>query len=525
MDKQKITSGDDDQADVIAFLMRPESYGQSSAISRIDTHISHVFMVGNQVLKLKRAVQYDYLDFSTVEKRRRACERELQLNRRTAPEIYREICSVNRRPDGTLGFGPGKPVDWLVVMQRFDADGLLEEVARRGDLTTPLVRQLADTIADFHNSLDPLARNEGHSSLAHIIRENFRCMKEFAGSVFPEKDIADLRDQSMAELEKQKPLLDERARQGHIRHCHGDMHLANICMWKGVLMPFDCLEFNDALATTDVLYDLAFLLMDLWHRGFHAQANALYNRYMDMSEEDGGLAALQLFLSIRAAIRAHVVATQASLEPDEKRRRGKDRKAKHYLFTARAFLQKSPPRLIAIGGLSGTGKSTLAAAIASEIGSPPGARLLRTDIVRKQMFGVLPETRLESESYTAENSERVYALLVAKIEATLKSGWSAIVDGVFAKPPERQKIEKLAADMGVSFAGIWLNAPVDQLKERVDARRHDASDADSSVVERQAEYRIGDLGGWIEIDSHKSPDAVAASALSHLADQGIMEPE
>ena len=525
MPQQKIASGKDDQAEVVAFLMRPESYGEPSAISRIDTHISHIFLVGNQVFKLKRAVQYDYLDFSTPEKRRRACETELQLNRRTAPDIYREICSVNRQPDGTLGFGPGKPVDWLVVMQRFDAEGLLEEVAGRGELTPSLVRQLADIIADFHDSLDPIFRDEGSTGLAHIIDENFRCMKAFVGSVFSGKDIADLHDKSVAELETQKSLLDDRAWQGHIRRCHGDLHLANICMWKGVPTLFDCLEFNEELATTDVLYDLAFLLMDLWHRGFHAQANALYNRYMDMSEEDGGLAALPLFLSIRAAIRAHVIATQASLEPDEKRRHDKERQAQDYLLTALGFLQKSPPRLIAIGGLSGTGKSTLAASIAAQIGSPPGARLLRTDIVRKRMFGVLPETSLDSGTYTPENSERVYALLVAKIAATLKYGWSVIVDGVFAKPSERQTIEKLAVDTGVSFAGIWLDAPVDQLKARVDARRGDPSDADSSVVERQAEYRIGDLDGWIEIDSHKSPDAVAASALSRLTRQGMKGPE
>ncbi len=506
-----------DQAETISFLERARSFGLDGKVVRIDTHISHIFLIGDQAYKLKRAVQYDYLDFATREKRKRACEIELQLNRRTAPEIYQEVRSVNRQPDGTLGFGPGEPVDWVVVMQRFDADGLLEEVAGRGELTTPLVNQLADIITDFHASLDPVIRDEGSASLVDIIEENYQCMGEYEGRLFPAKDIAILRHKSMDESERLKPVLDDRARHGHIRHCHGDLHLANICMWKGVPTLFDCLEFNAELATTDVLYDLAFLLMDLWHRGFHDHANALYNRYLDMSEESSGLAALPLFLSMRAAIRAHVIATQANLEPDETRRCEREEKAKSYLATALAFLQKSPPLLIAIGGLSGTGKSTLAAAIAPQIGSPPGARLLRTDIVRKRMFGVSPETKLASETYTPEKGERVYALLLDKIAATLKSGRPTIVDGVFAEPSERQTVEKLAIDVGASFAGIWLNAPLDQLKERVDARRGDASDADSSVVERQAEYRIGDLGGWIEIDSSEGASKVVASALCRLA--------
>lgn len=511
-----------DQTEIISFLERARSFGLDGEVVRIDTHISHIFLVGDQAYKLKRAVQYDYLDFSTPEKRKRACEIELQLNRRTAPEIYQQVCSVNCQPDGTLGFGPGEPVDWLVVMQRFDANSLMEEIAGRGELTTVLVNQLADIIADFHASLDPVIREKGSASLVDIIEENFRCMGEYAGRVFSAKDIAELRHKSMDELEKLKPVLDDRARHGHIRHGHGDLHLANICMWKGVPTLFDCLEFNEELATTDVLYDLAFLLMDLWHRGFHNHANALYNRYLDMSEESSGLAALPLFLSMRAAIRAHVIATQARLEPDETRRPEREEKAKNYLVTALAFLQKSPPRLIAIGGLSGTGKSTLATAIAPQTGSPPGARLLRTDIVRKRMFGLSPETKLASETYTPEQGERVYTRLVDKIAATLKSGRPTIVDGVFAEPSERRKIEKLAIDMGASFAGIWLNAPVDQLKKRVDARRGDASDADSSVVERQTEYRIGDLDGWIEIDSSENAGKVAATALGHLVDPRVV---
>lgn len=501
--------GAGDQLEVIAYLSDARNFGETGKLVRIDTHISHVFLAGEQAVKLKRAVKLDYVDFSTLENRRQACWTELRLNRRTAPEIYLDVRSINRNGNGRIGFSEGEPVDWIVVMRRFDADGLLEAVAERGELTVAMVNQLADIIADFHSKLKPLPVQNGQLKIDGVIAENRSCMIDHVPEIFSEQDVEQLYKRSKKQLVEHALLLDRRARQGYIRHCHGDLHLANICLWKGAPTLFDCLEFNEELATIDTLYDLAFLLMDLWHRKLQVQANELFNRYLDMSNQAEGIAALPLFLSMRAVIRAHVAANQAQLQTSQRKRLALIGKAKAYAATASQFLKPSRPRLIAVGGLSGTGKSTLARAIASDFGTPIGARLLRTDVLRKRLFGVSPETRLDELAYSPEQGERVYALLVEEVETALRCGWTVIADGVFAAEAERQKIADIAERCGTSFVGIWLQAPPEKLLKRVDRRVGDASDADSNVVKRQLDFEIGKLDDWVAVDSGVGPDQVA----------------
>ncbi|HEY9090654.1 AAA family ATPase [Parasphingorhabdus sp.] len=508
----------DKQAKTIAFLEASGSYGRDIPVHRVDTHISHIFLVGDRAYKLKRAVKLDYLDFSTLEKRRYACLTELRLNRRTAPELYLDVQSVNQAPDGSIGFGDGEPIDWLVVMRRFDDDALLSAVADRGELSQPLIYRLADNIAQFHGSLHSVIIQDSHERLRAIIEENDRCLSDHIETIFPSFEVEKLLISSELLLEKLAPLLDVRGEAGHIRHCHGDLHLANICLWNGEPTLFDCLEFNQEMATIDMLYDIAFLLMDLCHRGLYPEANGLLNRYLDMTGEAGGIASIPLFLSMRAAIRAHVTATQSGLQTDKGKRNKLAESAKHYLATALQLLHTSPARLIAIGGLSGTGKSTLARLIAPKLGSPIGARLLRTDVLRKRMLGVAPEEHLEEQAYSAEQNEKVYAGLMDEISSALESGFTVIADGVFANQKMRDQIEGMAREQNVPFSGIWLEAPVEILKRRVEKRKGDASDADVAVVQKQSNTRVGDLGGWNTVDSSGSPEDVAAKILSVLPD-------
>ena len=280
----------DDQQAVIAFLSRPESYGAAGPVERIDTHGAIVFLAGERAYKLKRAVRYSYLDFSDAAKRKAVCEAELALNRRTAPELYLDLRSVNRMADGRLGFGAkgdgeGTPVDWLVVMRRFDGANLLAAVAARGDLHAGLVRSLADHIAAFHESAEIRQGGGGAQRVRAVIEGNRASMAALPAGSLPQADCLALHERSMAELERLTDLLDRRAASGHVRHCHGDLHLANICLWQGRPLLFDCLEFDAELATTDVLYDLAFLIMDLWEKGYRAQASLVFNRYLDMRGE------------------------------------------------------------------------------------------------------------------------------------------------------------------------------------------------------------------------------------------------
>lgn len=506
----------DDQQAVIAFLSRPDSYGVAGPVERIDTHAAMIFLAGERAYKLKRAVRYAYLDFSTAERRREICEAELALNRRTAPELYLEVRSIDRQADGSLDFGGGEPLDWVVVMRRFPAEGLLEAVAARGELSSALIRELADRIARFHDVAEVQAGDGGADRLRGVIEGNRAAMAAPHGSALPCGDCARWHERSLAMLAELAPLLDRRAAGGHVRHCHGDLHLANICLWEGRPLLFDCLEFDDALATTDVLYDLAFLLMDLWEKGHRAEASLLFNRYLDRRDELDGIAAMPLFLSLRAAVRAHVGATAAARQPSAERREARLLEARAYLAAALSFLDRRPHRLIAVGGLSGTGKSTLAGALAPLVGAAPGARWLRSDVLRKRLAGVPPETRLPPEAYSAARNAQVYRRLMDDARAALSAGHPVIVDAVLSKPQERDELRSIAREADVPFTGIWLEAPRHMLVTRVAARKGDASDADPAVVERQLGCDLGSLAGWHRIDAGSGPAEVLARARALL---------
>ncbi|MFW5634534.1 MAG: phosphotransferase, partial [Erythrobacter sp.] len=230
----------DPQDEVIAFLARPESHGVSGPVERIDTHAAHVFLAGERAFKLKRAVKLPYLDFSTAERRRAVLETELRLNRRSAPELYLEVRAIRRDEGGELNFERGTPQDWVLVMRRFPADALLSDMAERGALTPAILRDLADAIAGFHESAPPGPREGGAARVEAVIEGNRVSMERHPETLDLERARALCRD-SLALLGTLAPLLDRRAAEGRVRRCHGDLHLANICLWEGRPVMFDCL--------------------------------------------------------------------------------------------------------------------------------------------------------------------------------------------------------------------------------------------------------------------------------------------
>jgi predicted kinase len=281
---------------------------------------------------------------------------------------------------------------------------------------------------------------------------------------------------------------------------------------------FDCLEFSEALASIDILYDVAFLLMDLVHRGLGAFANRVLNRYLDRTLEDDGLAAVPLFLSLRAGIRAHVTATalEQRLDPAAA---ALSEEAHRYLDLADRALDPAPARLVAVGGLSGSGKSSLAAALAPGFAPCPGARLVRSDVTRKLLCGVAPETRLPESAYRPEIGRRVYDALRRKAAAALAAGYSAIVDAVSLRPAERTALADVARQAGVPFFGLWLEAAPAAMAERIRSRYHDASDATATVLARQLEQDPGPID-WARIDAGGGPETTLAAARRALSLDG-----
>lgn len=506
------------QGRVIALLSDRRTHG-AGPVERIETHGAVVFLAGSHALKLKKAVRFPYLDFSTPDKRRAALERELELNRRTAPQLYLGLEPVVRDAGGALRLAPdgeGEVVDWVLRMRRFDQDALFDRLAARGELTPKLMASLADRIAAFHAVAPPHPETDGDAPLAAVVDDVVAAFRRAPAVVAA--DAAGQLDRRMRDaLGRLAGPLDERARAGYVRRCHGDLHLRNIALIDGRPTLFDALEFDEALATIDVLYDLAFLLMDLWDRRLTQAANTVLNRYLlqagDVAQFDG-LAALPLFLGLRAAIRARVALDRRG-QAGGAEAEAAAAEARHYVRTALVLLQPAAPRLLAIGGVSGTGKSTLGAALAPAFGAAPGAIHLRTDLERKSLFGVDAATRLDAGKYTSEATETVYGIVVEKAERALRAGHSVIVDGVFARPGQRAAVEAVARNARSGFVGLWLTAPESVLVDRVDRRVGDASDADGSVVRRQLHYDFGAIG-WTVVDAARPPEALRDAVATRL---------
>jgi len=329
------------------------------------------------------------------------------------------------------------------------------------------------------------------------------CFAEFGENIFGSNEVHQLTKSSKAYSSAIGVTLDARAKQGQVRHCHGDLHLRNIVLIDGIPMLFDAIEFDQDLAEIDVLYDLAFLLMDLDHRDLRPLANVVLNRYLDLMDDTAGIAFLPLFISVRAAVRAHVSGAVAMTQASGDERESLMAEAQTYLATARANLNPPAPALVAIGGLSGSGKSLLARELAPAFGAMPGSRIVRSDVLRKQLAGVLILDKLGPEGYTAEMTQKTYDRVYRECEAALQAGQWVIADAVFAKPEQRAAIEQVARHQNVPFYGLWLEAPEPVLKTRVDARRLDASDADRTIVEQQMNYDLGEIS-WRRIDSGQS---------------------
>jgi uncharacterized protein len=505
----------EDQTAVIEFLSLPATHG-GAAVERIDTHTAVVFLAGARAWKLKRAVQFDYLDFSTPERRHELCDAEVRLNQRTAPALYRGVVPVTRERGGSLALaGAGTPVDWVIDMNRFAQEALFDRLAASGGLDLALMAPLAGAIARFHLATERRTDHGGKSGMRWVIEGNAAAFAEFGPGILGPSACVRVTDVSRRELERRGSLLDARRSGGFVRQCHGDLHLRNIVLLDGHPTLFDAVEFNDEIACGDVLYDLAFLLMDLWHRQLPRHANAVWNAYLAETADFAGIALVPLFLSCRAAVRAKTSATAAGVQRDASSGGELQQAAREYLAMAARLLSPPAPTLIAVGGFSGSGKSTLAVSVAPSIGAVPGAVVLRSDELRKRLCGVSPFERLGPDGYASSVSDRVYAELATRASLVVRAGYSAIVDAVYARAADRWAIERAAADAGVPFTGLWLDATESTLLERVQRRRHDASDADARVVRMQRAQETGAIA-WHRLDASRSAEAVRHDTMTSL---------
>jgi aminoglycoside phosphotransferase family enzyme/predicted kinase len=440
----------------------------------IETSCATIILKGDKAYKIKKSVDYGFLDFTTPEKRRAALLRELSFNQRMAADIYLGIEDISGES--------------ILVMRRFDTNGVLsEQASERG--WTPDARQmheLGQLVARFHGDAVVCRDVQHANNTAYVIdsnRQNINIFRQQLGA-----DLVDAYDEAVsATYAKLETKVGQRFENGCIRHCHGDLHLGNILIEHDKPVLFDCIEFNDRLSQIDVLYDLAFLLMDLWVRGHHAAANQVMNIWLEEAarqEKDpaqvyAGLELLPLYMSMRAAVRCHVHANSGDEDGynmDE---------ARAYLQAAQAFLKLKPAELQAVGGLSGSGKSTRARSDAPQTGRAPGAVILRSDEIRKRLWACPAHDALPSHAYAPEESVRVYEHMFDLAQHVLRAGQSVILDATFRESWPRERCDEIARIEHVAFSGLWLDLPASVRAERVGLRKGDVSDATSDIAIKQ----------------------------------------
>ena len=479
---------------------------------RIETACNRVYLAGDTAWKVKRPVDLGYVDFTTLERRREAAEREIAFNSPAAPDIYRRVHAVTRSGDRLELDGGGPAVDYVVEMRRFDEGSVLS--ARPGSVDGSLAEALGREISRLHAAAPLRPEGGGADGLAYTIDSNAHLLTGLADRLGRDAVEAVIAT-TAGRFADAAGVLEARRRAGFTRRCHADLHLGNILLEDGRPVLFDCIEFNDRLSDIDIQYDLAFLLMDLDFRNRRDAACRVLDAWLDEAarrEGEGlreGLAVLPLMLSVRAVVRAHVEANS-----------GHDEGGRAYLAAALRHLHPEPPRLFAVGGMSGTGKTTLARAVAPQLGASPGAVVLRSDEVRKRLSGVAPTDRLPPGAYAPGMSDRVHAALFAEATSLLAAGRSVILDATFLDPEHRGAAADLADRLGLPFAAVWLEGTPEVLKTRLAGRSGDASDADVQTLEQQAKRDAGSIA-WprLRAELDATPAALEVFAPASGAEQ------
>ncbi len=458
---------------------------KAMACNTVETHISWVLLTGQYAYKIKKPVNFGFLDFSTLENRRFCCYEELRLNQRLAPDLYLGVVPITGSLENPKIGGSGRAIDYAIEMRQFPAGHLLSEYAGRGQLEASEIDQLADMVAHFHQTIDQTDRHSpyGHSgNIKHWFDGNFDVIKPLLGDNTQQLQLLAIQQWGGQEWLKLDGFMQQRRLQGYVRECHGDLHLGNMTLNHGKLVLFDCIEFNPLLRWIDLISEVAFLFIDLVRFGYGQLAFRFLNRYLQHTGDYQGLALLRYYVVYRALVRAKVALLRKAQQSENSQTR--DEYA-IYVGLAGRFTTPCPKGLIITHGYSGSGKTTLAGQLAEKI----GAFMIRSDIERKRLFGYQAMAQTDSSInaglYNQEASLQTYGHLKTLAKTVLEAGFPVIVDAAFLKAGQREMFRQLAADCGVPFHIIDFQASTEELCRRITQRQQDASEATVAVLSQQ----------------------------------------
>lgn len=505
---------------LIEALRAPGVLSPGDETDLIETHASWLLLAGDFAWKIKKPVDFGFVDFSTLERRRRFCEEELRINRRFNPWLYEAVVPIRGDETAPRFDGDGPVIEYAVRMRRFQREDEFAELARNGVLEGEAIEALAATVAAFHSEADNRPSDPSWGSpdlvLEHCLG-NFESLSEAPLLAEDRERLRRLERWTRDEHARLRALIGARRAAGFVRECHGDLHLRNIVMIDGRPTPFDALEFDPALRWIDVVTEIAFTMMDLEHHRRHDLARRFLDAWLERTGDFEGLALLPLMLAYRALVRAKVAALDAMTRPD-----GADREqlmgvVHDYLGLADGFAAPRPRALAITCGVSGSGKSRLALQLAQ---AGEWVRI-RSDVERKRMAGLAAAERAttapETGLYSEPRTDATYDRLAELAGAVLRAGFPALVDATFLNRRHRTQLRALARDCGAGFCILAIDAPEAVLRERVTRRieaASDPSDADLAVLEHQLRSRE-------PLDSEERAYALAVDSSSELDARGI----
>ena len=478
---------------LIKALQNPELYDHPVRdFQVIETHISQVILTGDFAYKIKKPMDFGFLDFSTLERRKRFCEEELRLNSRLASELYLEVVPITGSPEQPRLGGEGDAFEYAIRMRQFDQDQLFDKRQERGDLPADMLTSLARQVALFHDSLPAIDEDKPLGTPEAVyaaMQENFDQIRPMLDDSALLLQLDNLEDWTRTTFERHRELIASRRAKGMVRECHGDLHLANITVFNDQVTVFDCIEFNEPFRWIDVINDLAFLLMDLEARREPLLANLVLNSYLEFRGDFEALALLPLYKAYRAMVRAKIALfTMANPSLSEEERASLMQRYREYAQLAEDYGEIPNHYLLATTGLSASGKTCVSAAMAGEL----DLIRLRSDVERKRLHGLGPlddsKSGLGTDLYSPEATEKTYLHLAGLARDLLASGFSVIVDAACLKEHERTLFAKVAEAQGVPFALLHCEAPEQLRREWVRNRKGDASEATEELLDAQQNW-------------------------------------
>ena len=502
----------------ISKMLTAEVYDHPvSHIELIETHISWVILTGDFAYKIKKPVNFGFLDFSTLEKRHGFCEQELLLNRRLAPDIYLDVVAINGTQNKPCISGSGETFEYAVKMAQFPQSAQLDNMLSAGKLEFKHMIALARMTADFHqtNSVaDDTSEYGDKNRVYQPVEENFMQIDEHLDTAPYTDMLSTLSQWSKSESVRLQPVFEQRKKNNFIRECHGDMHLRNLVWLNDHPLAFDCIEFNPALRWIDVISEIAFLVMDLQDRQQYRLANQFLNSYLEFTGDYVGLSVLPFYLCYRALVRAKVCALrleQKNITADENKKSRIEFES--YLKLAITYTQLPKPKIIIMRGLSASGKSTVSQKLLDDI----GAIRIRSDVERKRLFKTTSkndasgevEKNIDTGIYSKDASQQTYTKLIELTSITIKAGYSVIVDAAFLKHEQREPFRQLAQHLEVPFVILEITAPAELLRRRISQRKNDVSDADLAVLEHQ-------LANWKPLHEEEISTAIRVDTSEQL---------